>query len=64
MISKVGQAFDDYEPRKLERGWVTLASVLDEVLKFDGNNNFKIPHIGKDKILRETGRLPLRLPAS
>jgi hypothetical protein len=59
MISKVGQAFDDYELRKLENGWVTLASVLDEVLKCDGNNDFKIPHMGKDRILRETGRLPL-----
>ena len=64
MKSKVGQAFTDYEPRKLEKGWVTLASVLDEVLKCDGDNDFKIPHMGKDKILRETGSLPLRLPAS
>jgi hypothetical protein len=64
MISKVGQAFTDYEPRKLEKGWVTLASVLDEVLKCDGDNDFKIPHMGKDKILREAGSLPLRLPAS
>jgi hypothetical protein len=67
MISKVEQTFNDLQPRKLEKGWLTLASVLDEVLKCNiSDNNFKIPqHMYKDKISRETDiMLPLRLPTS
>ena len=56
--------FHEYDPRTLEKNWVTLASVIDEILKCDGSNDYKIPHMNKDRILRETGALPLHLEAS
>jgi hypothetical protein len=35
---------------------------MDEVLHANGNNNYKLPHMGKDTTIRRTGRdLPLLL---
>ena len=64
LIANVEKAFNEYDPRTLEKNWVTLASVIDEILKCDGSNDYKIPHMNKDRILRETGALPLHLEAS
>ena len=32
-----------------------------EIIKHNGGNNFKIPHIGKSAIIRRQGHLPTRL---
>lgn len=39
--------------------------VMNEILLADGNNNYKLPHAGKDKIIRELGKqIPMRLPCT
>ena len=43
---------------------MTLASVLDKILEHDGANGFAIPHMGKDKLLRESSSLPVAVQAS
>ena len=43
--------------------WATAQMVMNEILLADGNNNYKLPHLGKDKIVRKLGKtIPLRLP--
>ena len=38
---------------------------MDEVLKANGNNDYKLPHTGKNATIRRTGRdLPLRFPCT
>ena len=48
----------------LEKSWITLASILDMVVQVNGNNDYTIPHMNKDSIIRQHGRLPARLWAS
>ena len=37
---------------------------MDEILKFHGANDYIIPHIGKEALLLEYGRLPNKLACS
>ena len=57
------RAFREFEPRKIDFGFLTLQTVLDDILCHHGGNEFKISHIGKDRLLRN-GELPTRLEAS
>jgi hypothetical protein len=50
----------EYSPRKANRIFVTLQSVLKEAIKVKGCNKIKIPHIQKEKLERED-RLPLQI---
>jgi hypothetical protein len=42
---------------------MTLQSVMNEVLKVRGCNFYDLPHLGKDKMLRQDGKLEQCLPA-
>lgn len=64
LIEQVEGAFADFDPRKIEKGFLTIQTVCDKILKCHGDNTYKIPHIGKDKILRREGALPVQLEAS
>ncbi|KAK1384376.1 hypothetical protein POM88_022111 [Heracleum sosnowskyi] len=41
---------------------MTISTIWKEILKHDGNNNYKLPHIGKKKLQR-LGQLPKVLTA-
>ena len=45
----------------LERVFLTHQCVCKEIIKADGKNDFKIPHMGKLAIIRRQGHLPMRL---
>ena len=51
------QAYDAYEVKTLAKVYVTLQSVLLEIMKNQGGNTYKLTHMGKDKLIRE-GNLP------
>jgi len=51
----------EYCPRKANRIFLTLQTVLIEAMKKKGNNNFKIPHMKKETLERQ-GRLPTSIP--
>ena len=55
------QAWNSFEPQKLDKNFVTLQGCLDEIIQLDGDNNYKMD---KDGILRLHGRLPENLPVS
>ena len=61
LIQQVERAFNEYPPHKIAYGFITLQSCLEEILKSDGNNTYRIPHMNKDR-LRQEGRLPNSLP--
>ncbi|CAN6282532.1 unnamed protein product, partial [Urochloa humidicola] len=60
LIPVVQQAFMEYSPHKANKIFVTLQTVLMEVMKIKGCNNYKIPHMNKDRLEREE-RLPLQI---
>ena len=63
LIGQVMVAFDEFEPRKLEFGFLTLQCCLNEMLAIHGMNNYRIPHMGKESLLKK-GLLPSRLRVS
>ena len=63
LIAQVLRAFREFEPRKIDFGFLTLQTVLDDILCHHGGNEFKISHIGKERLLR-IGELPTNIEAS
>ncbi len=57
------QAFRNFEPSKIDFGFLTLQTVLDDIFGRHGGNEFQIAHIGKERLLRN-GELPTQLEAS
>jgi len=53
LIESVEQAYDAYDADKLARVYITLQSVLVEVMKEGGGNRYKIPHMGKERLQNE-----------
>ena len=57
IINNVTAVYNAYPPEKLNDVFLTLQTVLEEVILKDGSNRFKIPHLGKEK-LSNAGMLP------
>ena len=60
LIENVKKAFEAYTANDINKIWVTHQSSMVEILKALGGNQYKIPHMKKDKLLRE-GKLPTSL---
>ena len=57
-------AFKEYDCVKFDKAFVTLQSVCNCIITSHGDNNYKIPHLGKSTMIREDGCLPASLPAT
>ncbi|KAK9727222.1 hypothetical protein RND81_05G266600 [Saponaria officinalis] len=57
LVAAVEKVYEMHLPSKLNDNFLTLQSVMIEILKCKGHNNFKIPHMRKGVLQRE-GRLP------
>jgi hypothetical protein len=57
------RAYNDFPPRKIDFGFLTLASCLDEIICSNVDNSYSIPHVGKERHLR-AGTLPVQVEAS
>mgnify|MGYP003702427041 CR=1 FL=1 len=57
LIHAVQEEFDGYEASKINRVFLTLQLCMLEVMKDNGGNRYKIPHMNKQALERE-GRLP------
>ena len=55
LVHGVEEEFENYEVRKLSDSFVTLESVMIEVMKDQGGNKYKIPHLHKER-RRNEGR--------
>jgi hypothetical protein len=61
IIQCVQAAYNDYDSRKINRIWLSLMGCLNEIIKHNGDNDYKIPHMGKDRLER-IGQLPITIP--
>jgi hypothetical protein len=63
LIEQVLTAFEEFDPRSLEFGFLTHQCCLNKILESRGRNTYKIPHIGKKSLLAK-GILPHRIKVS
>lgn len=57
LLKAVQDAFTMLPSKKLNNIFLTLQQCMTEIMKCDGSNNYKIPHMQKDAIIRR-GELP------
>ncbi len=57
------RAYAEFPTRKMDFGFLTSQSCLEEIILSHGDNEYKIPHMGKEGLLR-VGALPVRIAAS
>ena len=60
LIAAVKQSFNDLSREKLNSVFLSLQQCMIEIMKVGGGNNYKQPHMGKEKLQRE-GLLPTTL---
>ena len=63
LIEVVKKCWNDFPLATSKKAWTTLQLIFDECLKVDGANNYKLPHMQKEKWIREHGGagIPLSL---
>ncbi|VFQ87497.1 unnamed protein product [Cuscuta campestris] len=47
------RAYNALNPETLNKVWLTYQQVLTKVMEHEGNNNYRLPHMGKDRLARE-----------
>ncbi|XP_057780151.1 uncharacterized protein LOC130998761 [Salvia miltiorrhiza] len=57
LLKNVKDAYDEYPPEKLNHVFITLQSCYHEIIKARGGNDYKIPHMNKERLSR-LGLLP------
>ncbi|XP_021763963.1 uncharacterized protein LOC110728627 [Chenopodium quinoa] len=57
LVEKVKQSYDTFNPHVNKYIWVTLQKCMIKILKEEGGNKYKIPHMNK-KRLENFGNLP------
>ncbi|KAG7339952.1 hypothetical protein IV203_025002 [Nitzschia inconspicua] len=60
LIEMVEETYKNYPARKLNRIWLTLQSAMNKIIEERGDNDNKIPHMGKASLERQN-QLPLSL---
>jgi hypothetical protein len=65
LIDRVHQAFHSLAPESIDANFLTLQRCLDEIIQCHGSNDYKIPHLGKQKLrVIGGGKLPESLHVS
>ena len=57
LIQSVQEAYTNYPRKRLNCPWLTLHSVFNQIILCNGDNNYNIKHLSKEK-LKRTGQLP------
>ena len=57
LIEYVQETYNDYSYAKINKIWLSLMAVYNKILEHHGDNNFQLPHLGKDRLTR-LGQLP------
>jgi hypothetical protein len=63
IIAMVERTYNSYPWKKINRLWITLQLIYDQVIIHHGCNHFKIPHMNKEKLERQD-QLPVALKVS
>ena len=57
LIQSVQHAYTTYPRKRLNRMWLTLQSVFNQIILCNGDNDYNIKHLSKEKLER-SGQLP------
>ena len=57
LIQSVQHAYTIYPRKRLNRTWLTLQSVFNQIILCNGDNEYNIEHLSKEKLER-AGQLP------
>lgn len=60
LVSAVENSFDEYSTKHVNRIFLTLQSCMQEIMKVQGENTYKIPHL-KKAIMEKKGNLPSQM---
>ncbi|VEU43698.1 unnamed protein product [Pseudo-nitzschia multistriata] len=60
LIANVEEAFDECKRETLNNVFLSLQACMEASLGVDGDNNYKLPHMGKASLMRE-GTLPISI---
>ncbi|XP_049394876.1 uncharacterized protein LOC125859215 [Solanum stenotomum] len=60
LVEAVERSFDEMKVEQLNHVFLTLQSCMIEVMKGNGENNYKVPHLNKNRLEREDNH-PLQL---
>jgi len=63
IIRYVREAYRDYPYNKINRIWLSLMACMNETIDCHGDNDYKIPHLGKERLER-LNELPVTLPVT
>lgn len=63
LIVMVKRCYNNYPSTKLNRIWLTLQSCMNCIIDDRGGNQYKIPHMCKDRLER-LGQLPTTIPVT
>jgi hypothetical protein len=61
LIAVVQQCWNEFPLETSKKVWTSLQMVMNAIIAAGGRNSYKLPHMGKEKWIRENGELPLRL---
>jgi hypothetical protein len=50
IIQMVTDTYDLYPSAMINRMWLTLQSCMNMIIEHGGGNDYKIPHLGKQKL--------------
>ena len=57
LIRMVEEVYRDYPHNRVNKIYLTLMTVMNKIVRSNGDNNYTIPHLGKDALARR-GVLP------
>ncbi|KAL1569271.1 hypothetical protein AAHA92_00767 [Salvia divinorum] len=60
LVRNVCSSYEELSPQTLNKVFLTLQTCLREILQVKGSNNYRIPHMNKDRLLR-LDSLPLTI---
>ena len=63
IINYVRQTYEEYPRERINHVWLTLMEVMNEIIEHHGDNDYKMPHIGK-LALERRNELPVVLPVT
>jgi hypothetical protein len=64
LIASVVAAWDWYDPKVLDRIWLTHQSCMNEIMSSGGGNHYKLPHLGKSTLVDVVGQIPRSIAVS
>jgi hypothetical protein len=63
VVERVNTSFFEVPAVKIDKTCLSLMAVQNAIIGDQGGNNFSVPHLNKDRMIREEGQLPITIRA-